>query len=251
MNGGEPDRWSAVADDWSASWGEVARPAWEALVAAAGIGAGTRVLDVGCGSGEFLAFLAELDAEPLGCDPAPGMLAVAAERCPTAVLRHGGFGSLPWTPGEVDVVVAVNALQFAADPLDAVDEAARLVGSGGRVGIANWAEAELNDLEGIEAALAIADGEEPLPDDILRLAGELADLFSNAGLVDVTDGVVPGTWVAPDDDALVAAVLVGEDADGLAARRDDVLTAAHRLRLADGSTRLATAFRWSVGTVAR
>lgn len=251
MNGGEPDRWSAVADGWSASWGRVARPAWEALVAAAGIGTGTRVLDVGCGSGEFLAFLAELDAEPLGCDPAPGMLAVAAERCPTAVLRRGGFGSVPWTPGEVDVVVAVNALQFAADPLDAVEEAARLVGSGGRVGIANWAEAELNDLEGIEAALAIADGEEPLPDDILRLPDGLAALLSDAGLVDIADGLAQGSWVAPDDDALVTAVLLGEDADGVAARRDDVLAAARHLHRADGSTRLATAFRWSVGTVAR
>lgn len=250
MNGGEADRWSAVAEGWSHLWGDVARPAWTALADAAGIGRGTLVLDVGCGSGEFLAFLAARGARPLGSDPAAGMLTRAAAVCPSAELRRGGFGALPWRPGEAEVVVAVNALQFAADPIEAVREAARVAGPGGRVGIANWAESELNDLEGIEAALAIADGDEPLPDDALRLPGGLAGLLASAGLTQIVDGLARGEWVARDDDTLVAAVLLGEDAEGLASRRADVLSAARRLRRADGSTRLATAFRWAVGVVA-
>lgn len=249
MNGGEADRWSAAATGWSELWGDVARPAWNALLDAAGITPGTRVLDVGCGSGELLAFLAGRGVIPHGCDPAPGMLAMAAANCPTAVLRPGGFGALPWAHGEVDVVLAVNALQFAADPIEALRESAGLVGPGGRVGIANWAEAELNDLEGIEAALAIADGVDPSPDDVLRLPGGLVGHLSTAGLVDVVDGLVRGSWTSRNDSMLVAAVLLGEDDDGLAQRGDEVLWAARHLRASDGSTRLSTAFRWAVGTV--
>lgn len=248
MNG-EGDHWSDAAAGWSQYWGSVARPAWEALVEAAGIAPGTRVLDVGCGSGEFLAFVAERGAIALGCDPAPGMLAVAARVAPSAELRTGGFGALPWSPGEVDVVVAVNALAFAPDPDAAVAEAARLVGVGGRVAIATWADADLNDTEQIEAALARDDGEEPTPDDGTRRAGGLAALLRASALTQIEDGLASGSWTAPDDDDLVAAILLGEDAAGLAARRDVVLRAARGLRGEDGSTTLRTAFRWAVGTV--
>lgn len=247
MNG-EGDHWSEAAEGWSRYWGSVARPAWEALVDAAGIAPGTRVLDVGCGSGEFLAFLAERGAIPLGCDPAPGMLAAAARRAPTAELRAGGFGALPWMPGEVDVVVAVNALSFAPDLDDALAEAARLVGPGGCVAVATWAEAALNDAGRLDAALARDDGEEPSPDDELRLPGGLGELLRASGLREVRDGVATGTWTAVDDDTLVTAILLGEDAAGIAARRDVVLDAARPLRAHDGSTTLRTAFRWAVGT---
>ena len=95
MDGADRDRWSAVAADWSELWGGFAGPAWDAVVTATGIGPGPRVLDVGCGSGELLAYLGRLGASPAGVDPAPGMVELARSRVPAADVRPAPSSTFP------------------------------------------------------------------------------------------------------------------------------------------------------------
>ena len=247
MDGADPDRWSAVASDWSHLWGDVARPAWRAVVTATGIGPGSRVLDVGCGSGELLAYLDRLGASPAGIDPAPGMVALARSRVAGADVRLGSFEHLPWLDGSFDVVTAFNALQFADDTLDALAECVRVVRPGGHVAVANWAEGERNDLNQIEAAVAEAAGEAPLPDGDLRQPGRLERLLAEAGLDVVAGGLVELPWEVPDDDRLVRGVLMGEDPATMAAAAPTVLAAARPFRTATGGYRLHNAFRFAVG----
>ena len=250
MNGGAPDRWSAVAEEWSALWGDVPRPVWEAIARAAGIGPGSRVLDVGCGAGEFLAFAAGLGARVSGVDPAPGMVALARARVPAASVEVAGFEDLSEPDRPFDVVTAFNALQFADDAEVALRSASGLVAPGGRIAVANWAEGERNDIEAIEGAIARAVGEEPVPDDGIRLPGGLERLFAAAGLRDVTPGITEVEWRAADDAALVRGILLGEDDATMEELGDVVLRAAARYRLPDGGYRLRNAFRWAVGTPA-
>jgi SAM-dependent methyltransferase len=247
MNGGEPDRWSDVAAEWSRLWGDHAAPAWRAIAEAAGVGPGTAILDVGCGAGELLAFAVGLGAIASGSDPAPGMLDVAASRLAGADLRPGGWEHLPWPDGTFDLVVAVNSLQFAEHQDAALAEARRVTRPGGRIAIANWAEAARNDLDRIEAALAEAEGEEPIADAELRLAGGLERVLAAAGLHDIRSGLVEAIWLPADDDDLVRGVLLGEDDEGLAERAPTVLAAAAAYRVPDGGYRLVDAFRWAVG----
>jgi SAM-dependent methyltransferase len=89
MNGADPDRWSAVAADWAELWGGIAAPVWDAMTEATGVGPGSRVLDVGCGSGGMLAYLHGLGASTAGSDPAPGMVDLARNRVPGADIRLG------------------------------------------------------------------------------------------------------------------------------------------------------------------
>jgi SAM-dependent methyltransferase len=250
MNGGGADRWSAVAAEWSTMWGDVPRPVWAAVADAAGVGSGTRVLDVGCGTGEFLAFAAGLGAVVSGVDPAPGMVALARTRVPGASIEVAGFEDLTAPALPFDVVTAFNALQFADDPEAALRLAARVVAPGGRIAIANWAEAEQNDLERIEAAIAEAVGDEPVPESELRLPGGLERLFAAAGLGDIVSGITQVEWTAADQSGLVRGILLGEDDDTIEELRDVVLTAAAPYRLPDGGYRLRNAFRWAVGTAA-
>jgi SAM-dependent methyltransferase len=250
MDGGEPDRWSEVAAEWSALWGDVPRPVWEAVAKVAGIGPGTRVLDIGCGAGEFLAFAAGRRAVVSGADPAPGMVALARARVPGTSIEVAGFEDLPAPERPYDVATAFNALQFADDPAAALRSAAAVVVPGGRVAVANWAEAARNDLEAIETAVARAFGEEPVADDELRLPRGLERLFEAAGLRDVVAGVAQVEWTAADETGLVRGILLGEDQATVAELHATVIDAAAPYRRPDGGYRLRNAFRWAVGTVA-
>jgi SAM-dependent methyltransferase len=251
VDGGDPDRWSDVATGWAELWAGFAAPAWRAVADAAGVGRGSRVLDVGCGSGDFLAWAAGRGASVAGIDPAPGMVALARERLAGADLRLGTAERLPWADRAFDVVTSFNALQFAADTVDALAELGRVTVPGGCVGVANWAEGERNDLDVVETAVAAAAGEEPLPDGDLRLPGGLAAVFRDAGLDVVADGLVEVPWEVPGDDALVRGVLLGEDAEGVAAAAPVVLAAARPFRTASGGYRLVNAFRFAVGRTNR
>src|SRR3990170_3123621 len=151
------DPWSAVADDWGRYWGTFARPVWEPLLRTAGIGRGTRVLDVGCGSGELLEHLQDRRAVPSGVDPASRMVELARARAVGADVRVGDFEQLPFDDSAFDAVLAVNAFQFAEDQDAALAEAGRVLVPGGVVGLAGWAERARNDLDAINAALAAAD----------------------------------------------------------------------------------------------
>jgi SAM-dependent methyltransferase len=246
---GDLNGWSAVAVEWAELWGDFAAPVRRILIAEAGVGAGTRVLDVGCGSGEFLAQLAAVGAVPVGIDPARGMVAEAARRVPGVEVRLGEVGDLPWSSVSFDVVTAVNALQFADDTLEALGEMMRVAGPGGRIAVANWADRAHNDIDTVEVAVAAADGEQPQPDGDLRVAGGLEELFRDAGLELIASGLVEAPWEATDDDTLVRGVLLGAPSEEQRATAAVVLDAARPFRRPEGGYLLSNAFRYAIGRV--
>ena len=114
--GTDPRGWAEVAEPLN-------RPLFVSILDATSVGAGTRVLDVGCGSGLTLVLAAERGATVAGLDVSPGLLSVAQERLPDADLRLGDLQVLPYADASYDVVVGVNAFQFADDPVAALGEA--------------------------------------------------------------------------------------------------------------------------------
>jgi SAM-dependent methyltransferase len=247
VNTTHDDGWSRIAADWSVLWGDFADPARQVIVGATQIGPGSRVLDVGCGSGEFLALVSDLGAVAAGIDPAPGMVDMARMRVPGVDVRVGSVEDLSWPNASFDVVTAFNSLQFADDTLDALREMARVAVPGGLVTVANWAEAARNDLSTIEEAVARAAGEQMLPDGDLRREGGLEELFADGGLDLVTLQLVEMPWEPADDDTLVRGVLLGEDEADLRAGAATVIDAARQFRTASGGYRLVNAFRLAVG----
>ncbi|WP_019179591.1 class I SAM-dependent methyltransferase [Microbacterium yannicii] len=243
VDGADISGWSDVAAGWAELWGSFAAPAQDELIARCAIGPGTRVLDVGCGSGEFLARLREAGAEPTGAEPAPAMAAAASAHAPVV---QADAENLPFEKGRFDVVTAVNALQFADDTTAALREFARVLGPGGRIGVANWAEAARNDVDVLERAVARALDEEQAPDGPLRPAGGIEAAMADAGLEVVSAGMAPAPWRAADETSLVRGILLGEDDATMAELHDVVVTAAVPFRTADGGYELRNAFRWAV-----
>ena len=235
----EDDGWSAVAAEWSRLWGSVSDPVRERLIAEAGIGRGSRVLDVGCGSGEFIRMLASRGAYAVGVDPAPGMVALAGAWARLTDAEH-----LPWPDATFDVVTAVNALQFVDDLDAALAEARRVLVPGGLIAVANWAEDDRNDLAVLERAVARYHGDEVAAGE-LRDEGALESLMLGAGLEVVATGTVDVPWVVDGGDDLARGVLLGEDDATIAAIAPHVLVAADPFRVGTGY-RLENVFRFVV-----
>ncbi|MFL6201262.1 MAG: class I SAM-dependent methyltransferase [Thermoanaerobaculia bacterium] len=76
--------------------------------------AGKRVLEVGCGSGNWLEMLA--GAALSGIELDPGRAAGAAARFPGADIRTGDASSLPWASGSFDVVLQSTVFSSILDP---------------------------------------------------------------------------------------------------------------------------------------
>jgi ubiquinone/menaquinone biosynthesis C-methylase UbiE len=103
------------------------------------IGPSDRVLDVGCGPGNFTREFARAAGDGLvvGIDASQTMLARAvAEPVPgnLAYLR-GDAADLPFRNGTFDAVCCFATLYLVEQPMHALDEIARVVAPGGRVAL--------------------------------------------------------------------------------------------------------------------
>jgi SAM-dependent methyltransferase/ribosomal protein S27E len=85
-----------------------------------------RMLDVGCGSGDLLEHFAKQGWEPYGIDPSASAVAAAAERGVT--VHQGTLRDQPWRPGSFALITFQHSLEHVEEPLDALREAAALLG---------------------------------------------------------------------------------------------------------------------------
>lgn len=106
----------------------------------AGVAAGQRALDVGCGPGALTAELVlRLGAENVaGVDPQESFVAAARERNPGVDVRLAGAEDLPWPDGEFDVALAQLVVHFMPDPVAGLRELARVSRPGGVVAACVW-----------------------------------------------------------------------------------------------------------------
>ena len=95
---------------------------------------GARVLDVGCGAGEFATALREAGAVPVGVDVAREALRRAAERDPALDLRLWAHGEpLPAEDASFDVAWAGEVLEHVVDLAPWLSEVRRVLRPGGEL----------------------------------------------------------------------------------------------------------------------
>ncbi len=170
-------------------------------------GPGARVLDVGCGTGDDVVALARLvgpSGTAVGVDSDAVLVAEGWRRATAAGVRAefrlGDAHRLPFDAGSFDAVRADRAVQHMETPAQVVAELRRVTRPGGRivVGEPDW-ETLVVDSPRREITRRIA---HHLTDHLVRhgwIGRQLARLFAEAGLVDVT--VHGGAMVLTDRQA--------------------------------------------------
>ena len=174
-----------------------------ALLDAAGVGAGCRVLDVATGPGGVAAAAAARGAQSIvGVDLSPRMVALAASLHPGVEFREADAEALPFDSGAFDAVVSNFGVGHFPRPERAVAEFARILARGGMAAVTWWELPARNRVNGVFFD-AVSEADAPPPSDlpagpaVFRFSdeAELLPILSGAGLVDIAVREV--TWVHP------------------------------------------------------
>jgi SAM-dependent methyltransferase len=131
---------TVAADAYDRFMGTYSVPLAPLMADFAGVRAGERVLDVGCGPGALTTELAGRlgPACVTAVDPSATFLAAARERHPEADVRCASAEQLPFADGVFDRALAQLVVHFMADPSAGVAEMARVTRRGGLVAACVW-----------------------------------------------------------------------------------------------------------------
>ncbi len=142
----------ANAGEWDAIRGlhvaeEQVEAAMERVLGAGQVG---RLIDIGTGTGRMLELFGARAAHALGIDRSSEMLRLARAKLSeggiNADLRQADLNALPLGDGQADVAILHHVLHFAQQPRAAIAEAARVLGEGGRLLIADFAPHDREEL---------------------------------------------------------------------------------------------------------
>lgn len=147
------DLWGARARDWADFQEGSFKGLYAAAFDATRVGAGTSLLDVGCGAGLALKTAQARGAKVSGIDAGASLVDLARSRCPGADVRVGDIEELPFGDAGFDVTTGFNSFQYAANPVGALAQAKRVTKPNGFVVIAVWGAPEKCELSVYIAAL--------------------------------------------------------------------------------------------------
>ena len=94
---------------------------------------GSRVLDLGCGTGHFSEYIRKQGYEVVGLDPSTKMLAFARENFPDIEFIEGYSNSLPFPDAHFDCIVSIEVLRYLneAEVIRSYEEIRRTLRPGG------------------------------------------------------------------------------------------------------------------------
>ena len=179
------------ADAYDRFMGRYSQPLAPLFAGFAGVQAGQRIVDVGCGPGALTAELVKRlgSANVAAVDPSPSFVDAARTRFPDVDIRQATAEQLPFEDPSFDAALAQLVVHFMSDPVGGLREMARVTRSGGNVVACVW------DHHGGRGPLSplweTVHELDPGVEDESRFAGSrgghLTELFEQAGLDDVEE----------------------------------------------------------------
>lgn len=129
-----------TADAYARFMGRFSEPLAVQFARLAGVRAGQRALDVGCGPGALTAQLVQrLGTEAVAAiDPSASFVAAMRTRFPGINVQTGVAEQLPFPDDNFDAALAQLVVHFMTDPVSGLTEMARVTRPGGVVGACVW-----------------------------------------------------------------------------------------------------------------
>ena len=153
----------------------------------AGVRAGQRVLDVGCGPGALTGELVARAGSVAAVDPSSSFVTAARERNPGVDVRVATAEDLPFDDDEFDAALAQLVVHFMADPPAGLRDMARVTRPGGAVAACVWDHAGGQGPLGVfwQAVHELDPGARDESDLAGAREGHLAELFAAAELQEI------------------------------------------------------------------
>jgi SAM-dependent methyltransferase len=131
---------SVGAEQYDRFMGRYSGPLAPRFADFAGVAAGQRALDVGCGPGSLTGELVRrLGADSVcAVDPSESFVAAVADRYPDVRVQRASAEQLPFDAGGFDAALAQLVVHFMADPVRGLQEMLRVTKAGGVVAACVW-----------------------------------------------------------------------------------------------------------------
>lgn len=192
--------WENAAHPYHNHWGALSAQSASAMLDAARVSNGSRLLDVATGAGYLAAAAAERGAVAVGLDFSLAQVDLARRLYPNVSFQTGNAEALPFDEESFDAVVMGFGMNHLPNPEFAIHEAYRVLKSGGWFAFTVWAKPRDGEAFGIVLSTIEAESV-PSPDlppapPYFRFAddGEVKSALEAAGFSKISTSIVPQRW---------------------------------------------------------
>jgi len=205
--------WETNIRGYDSAFGAVARQTVGAMLDAARVSRGMRVLDVCCGPGMLAAGVLERGAEAIGLDFSLEAVELASKLVPTGRFERGDAQALPYAAESFDAVLCGYGVMHLPEPAAALREMLRVLRPGGRTALSVWDQTGFGFALVYEAVRARGSMDVTLPHgpDFFQFGSpeRMLAALADVGFVDTEAHSFDQDWHVAHADRYVESILTG------------------------------------------
>ena len=215
FSGFEHSGWEEVSRGYEQHIARLTTQSVDAVLDAAAVGSGSRVLDVCCGPGVLSAAAGARSAQATGIDFSAEAVDIARSNVPGAEFQEADALALPFDSDSFDAVVCGFGIIHVPDPEAALAEMHRVLIPGGMVSMSVWEAPNPGNGFGLlySSITAHADMDVDLPHgpDFFQFSDEeiLSEVLVNIGFCNPSASTVDQTWEFSEPSGLVRSFIEG------------------------------------------